>query len=238
MTDELLQQEDATIGILGEAEKKVASREKEKAIKAKKKDLDKKILELEANTLKYAEKYGPEDYRTQLMVQLLDVSYSMKEQNDMIQSVDTSMGFIVESMSLLDDSLSYQSDLMAESNAVKYGFFAKLKQKRMVKKTLLNIQNRMQVYSDRIVAVQKMGTVITESLRKGVESMQRKMAKNNAKAQKKKKQETSTFTSNTEKTRAQKFIEERMNGGNATQNPSAPTPPPTKKDGVDSCDDL
>lgn len=152
--------------------------------KAKRAELDQRLAQLQEQMFKFADLYGIEDFRTQLMIQLHDVAILMRDSVDLIQGVTVAMSYMFETIQFLDDMMKYQQDMMTGSLVKRYGLIARIKERIRTRRTVRNIKNRMDMFANRIAAIQGIAQVIVTSLTKATAKMQKKTAKNNEKFKK------------------------------------------------------
>lgn len=152
--------------------------------RAKKAELDRRVLELRDQMFEFADQYGIEDFRTQLMIRFHEVAMTMQDCVHLIQGVTISMSYMFETIGFIDEMMDYQKGLMTESITHPYGPIARIREWFRIRKTVRNIRNRMKMVSARIAAIQGISHVIVEELSKATLKMQKKIHKNDARYQK------------------------------------------------------
>ena len=166
--------------VIDEAEKLRLEREK----KQKMKEYDDKIAGLADKTIDFILEYGQEDFRSQMLLSFLDVALEMKDVIKMLDGINVAMACIFEAISFIDTAISFDTVLQEESLQQNYGFFARWKRKRRMKKVIRNNQNRLTVAVDNILGQQKMAQDISDALRESSMRMRMTMDKRAAKRQK------------------------------------------------------
>ena len=104
--------------------------------RAKRAELDQRLVQLKDQMFKFADQYGIEDFRTQLMIQFHDVAMVMQDCLDLIQGVTTAMTYMFETIEFLDEMMNYQQNLMIGSLTTKYGLLTRIKERIRLKKTI------------------------------------------------------------------------------------------------------
>lgn len=165
-----------------EAEKLRLERER----KQKMQEYDGKIMGLAEKTIEFIETYGEEDFRPQMLLSFLDVALEMKDVIKMLDGINVAMSCIFEAISFIDTAINFDTALQEGSLEQSYGFFARWKRKRRMRRVIRNNQNRMNVAIDNILGQQKMAQDISESLRASCTRMRLTM---NKRDEKRKKQE-------------------------------------------------
>lgn len=201
---------------------------KERECKQKKVDIDKKIADLAEKTVDFIMDYGKEDFRSELMMSFLDVALEMRETIEMMSAINIAMSCIFSTIEFIDEAINFDQELQEASLNNKYGFFARLKNKRRLKKVIKNNQNRINVAIDNILGQKQMAEYISESLRKAVMKMKISIGKQNEKRAKqaaKKNLPSKGTTAFGGESKASKLIEEimkrRMGDDYAKSAPSA-----------------
>lgn len=192
--------------------------------------------------------YGEEDYLTQMLTTFLDLAIQLKETMKSLSAINLAMECLDDAVKFMDDSMKSDEMLMKSWRAENYGFFARLKKKREMKKAIRNNVGRMQMTVDGLMLKYQMATDITAALQSAMGKMTAKMKKQRAK---KKKSKNSAIP--VEDTPATRMIREiaakRMAGGDASaagasasapHGPSAPVPPapPAGSSDVPNIDDI
>lgn len=153
--------------------------------KEKKEALDGRLRQLRERMFNFAERYGIEDYRTQLMIQLHDVGLVIRDSIELIDATTVAMSYMFEAFNFFDDVMRYQQDLLTASTKEKYGLFWRIKSRILERRAKKNIVNRMNTISYRIAMIQDISQMIVVTLSKTTEKMQERIQKNNAKIRKK-----------------------------------------------------
>lgn len=185
-----IQETDETIGIVNSVNETVEKEAKERQLQEAKKKLDLKLADLEQQMFHFAELYGIEDYRTQLMMQLHEVSIVALEQVELINGVTVATSYLFDTIEFFDESLNFQNEMMSTSLQKKYGMFARLKNWVRGRRVTRNIKNRMAMFSTRIRQIQGISQAIVTSISKATMDAQKKMERNKVKQSKKNPSET------------------------------------------------
>lgn len=192
--------------------------------------------------------YGEEDYLTQMLTTFLDLAIQLKEMVKSLSAINLAMECLDDAVKFMDDSMNMDELLMKSWRAENYGFFARLKKKREMKKAIRNNVGRIQTAVDGLMLKYQMATDMTTGLQRAMIQINEKMKKQRAK---KKKSKNSAIP--VEDTPATRMIREiaakRMAGGDASaagasasapHGPSAPVPPapPAGSSDVPNIDDI
>lgn len=169
-----------------EVRRKQEEKRREKAVEVSKNNFKAKKEKLANRAAEFVIKYGKEDYRSQIMLTFLDVALQMEDAINLTHDVGTAMGCITEAITCMDDILTTNEFQIEGTVAVKYGFFARRKRKKQLRKAIRNNAGRMKQICDTLVGNQEMAQSIVNSLKKSSMKMQRMMQKN---AEKQKKRE-------------------------------------------------
>lgn len=180
MKDEKSRERDPFAVYEEESKKKMLEREREQ----RSKDLDNKIMDLANKAVDFILEYGRDDFRSQMMASFLDVALVMKDTIKMLTGINVAMSCIFEAIGFIDSAINFDTILQEGSLKENYGFFARWKRKRRMRKVIRNNRSRMQVAIDNILGQQKMAQDITESLRVASERMRLTMDKREAKRKK------------------------------------------------------
>lgn len=151
------------------------------------KELDGRVNQLCERAILFENQYGEDDYRTQILVTFLDVTLQMKSVIDVLDNVGFALECIGQAIGCVDDVLTMQEEIIAGTLDRKYGFFARMKRKRMMRRAIRNNAHRMQQMCDNLVGSQKMALELVKSLKKSSLRMQTMSQKNFSKFNKKSK---------------------------------------------------
>lgn len=232
----------------GELISKRNKEENERLRAERSQQFDKRIEGLANQAVDRMLEYGEEDYLTQMLTTFLDLAIQLKETMKSLSAINLAMECLDDAVKFMDDSMKSDEELMQGWRAENYGFFARLKKKREMKKAIRNNVGRMQMTVDGLMLKYQMATDITVALQNAMGKMTAKMKKQRAK---KKKSKNSAIP--VEDTPATRMIREiaakRMAGGDASaagasasapHGPSAPVPPapPAGSSDVPNIDDI
>lgn len=186
---------------------------------------DRKIETLTEKAYDMAMKYGVEDFRSQMMINFLDMAFVMKDAIELITAVNVGMNCMQEAMQCIDEAINFSMNVWETSYKTKYGFFANLKRKYKIKKSIRNNIGRINMMFYNIMETQKMTDVIVDEMQRSSENMQRLMHIRAEKRQKRKeKANNGTPVPPVQSKAAEiiaKLIAERNSG--ETPAPTAPT---------------
>ena len=216
-----IQETDETIGIVNSVNETVEKEARERQLQETKKKLDLKLADLEQQMFHFAELYGIEDYRTQLMMQLHEVSTVALEQVELINGVTVAVSYLFDTIEFFDEALNFQDEMMSTSLRKKYGLFARFKNWVRGRRVTRNIKNRMAMFSTRIKQIQGISQTIVTSISKATMDAQKKMERNKIKQSKKNPSVTPT------ESRSLQMVREylaKKNGGTTAISGSEPTP--------------
>lgn len=143
--------------------------------------------DLKAKMFMFAEKYGIEDYRTQLMMEFYDVSVQLSETIETVESIVTVTDMLFKGIEFFDDALSIFDNFFTQSLTQNYGPFQRIKDYFKRKRAERNLVNRMKSLSNSIATIQGFSTTIVTSIRSSVDQMKINMARNQAKREKEQK---------------------------------------------------
>ena len=169
------------INDLGTEAKKKASQYK---LDAKKKSFDESLVKLEDKMVDFAIKYGKQDFRTELLVNLYDVCLEMKTAIDLIEGVNTAVQCISETMSFIDECLDFNLLVEQQSLEHKYGLFYRIKAAIRRRKVRRNMKNRINALTQRINDIFGLSNTMVEALRGSMIKMKEQMNKQTAKREK------------------------------------------------------
>lgn len=137
--------------------------------------------ELKMKMFNFAEKYGVEDYRTQLMMEFYDVSIQLQESIETIESIVSVTNMFGEAIGFFDQALSVFDNFYSESLTKTYGPFYRIKEYFKRKRAEKNLVNRMNSLTRSISFVQNMSTTMVSTIRTSVDQMKLNMIKNQKK---------------------------------------------------------
>lgn len=227
-------------------ENEMAQHEKELRKKKQMENMDAKMQQLAQKAIEFLEQYGEEDYRYQMMVTFLDVSFQMKDAIALIDAVDIATEYLEEAIHFMDDSLSYQDQFNKQLMAKQYGFFARWKRRREMRKAMKYNRYRLDTMIKTMLGRVELAQDITDMMRTGFEGMRYSMAKTEARRRKKEaKRAAKSGTPLPTQERALRYINEMRGtsgssssaagsataGGASASAPSASAPAPASSGG-------
>lgn len=149
---------------LDEIDAIVSQKKREMQVKQLKKELDGQVKNLAVRAAEYTEKFGAEDYRTEIMVEFLDVALHLQEANELITGLTEVFTFLDTSVKFMDTSMNMFQTIIADSFKTSYGPFARWKQKRAMNKAVRNFKGRFTALTNTISGVVGMSHAIVGSL--------------------------------------------------------------------------
>lgn len=226
--------------IVTQQEKEENARQREE----RSKHFDERIKGLANQAVDRMLEYGEEDYLTQMLTTFLDLAIQLKETMKSLSAINLAMECLDDAVMFMDDAMKSDEKLMKQWRAENYGFFARLKKKREMKKAIKNNVGRMQMTVEGLMLKYQMATDITSALQVAMGKMTAKMKKQ--KAKKKKATNASIPVEDTPATRMIRSIAaERAANGDAKaagaaspSAPVAPAPAPDSSSGVPNIDDI
>ena len=215
----------------GQMEKKKADQE----LKKQRLKLDNRMKQLEDTMYEFAEKYGIEDFRTQLMIQFNDIALTMKEQVELISAINTANQYIFETVGFFDESLGLMDSLFETSLDHKYGLFYKIKTNIRNKRAIKNITNRMEAMGKRISQIQGVSMTMVSSVEKATQKMKKTIEKNN---EKRAKTMAQNGESNLLKSKSSDMVLEHLKNKGLSQDTESVATTTEKSNTSDSFDDI
>lgn len=221
--------------IMTTAMKKAEKTTLEMQLAQQREDRDKAFVGLLDKYIESEAKLGADHFRTNLLRMFLEMLVPLKDITDSMLDLQASMSALADTTNLIDDCLKFTNQIMEEKGSQKYGFFYRMKQRRMTRKYIKNFENRMYATLMQIEAV--MG--ITDAMRTSIGKMNTRFAKRMAKTNKMTQGQPATFHGNSQ---LADMIDSRKNELNMNGDDSTtPVTPPTgdsksagtSSDGVD-----
>lgn len=209
-----------------EAEVGVLERERKK--QQKEREVDRRIGDLAEQTASFIMEYGEDYYLSELMMSYLEVALEMQNTVRALSATNMAMQCIFSTIDFLDEALGFYEELQNASLQKNYGFFARMKSRRRLKKVITNNKRRISLAIDNMVGQQRMAQNISESLKDAVDKMHGAMAKQKAKRAKKEakgKVAPKGTTAFGESSRAGKLVEDiiKRRKGDAAEGDEAPS---------------
>ncbi len=159
-------------------------REKEKLAKAKEQskiDFRNKQDQLLNQLIDLEEEYGSDYYLVQLLSTFYEASVEMENVMKSMEAVNMAMECVTEALSFLDATVQFDQQLMDQSNKQSYGFFARMKMKRQMRKTRRNNIGRMKAMVSGLMFKYRMMTDMVKSLKSFATTMNKGFGKVNKK---------------------------------------------------------
>jgi len=158
----------------------------ERKLKERMDKLDQRMESVLTKYLEFEAKYGENDYRTTLMKSVLETAVAMKDIIDTLSGVKEAFNYMFEAMDIIDLTFNIFQEGLLNSTKSDYGFFARLKQKRQIRKAIRNNVNRMNQITTMMGAMQNIADTTIVAIAKSSHRMQTAMAKRNKKLNKRK----------------------------------------------------
>lgn len=153
-------------------------------LRRKREEFDSKVIRLANKVVDYEQK-GPEfQYLTEMMLTFLDVTVQLQGTMEVLSAVNDAMECLTDAINFIDNSLSYDRDLMQGSLETKYGFFNRMKQRRMIRRAIRNNTNRMMAMVESINGKFGMAMALTDALKDSCVKMKSMMDKSRRKSEK------------------------------------------------------
>ncbi len=115
----------------------------------------------------------------------------MQKTMDSLEAINSAMSCITDAISFMDIAIDLDQNMMSESLQHKYGFFERMKQKRLIRQTVRNNIGRMKAIYDGMVMKYKMAQTMMSAMSDATASMTKKFNRS------KKKSKTSAHTNAT-----------------------------------------
>ncbi len=147
-------------------QRQVSDTAREAQCRQKRRELDARVQTLCAKAIEYEDKFGKDNFRTMILVTTLEVVLQMKDAIDLLSDVGIALQCIGQAIGCVDEAFKLQQDVLDSTLNTKYGFMARMKTRRKIKKAMRNNVNRMKQMVDMVVGVQSIGFSLIESLRK------------------------------------------------------------------------
>lgn len=184
-----------------------------------------KMQKLADTYLRLEKERGTEDPIVGLLVTFLDAALEMQTMMESMEAINTAMSCVTEGIKFLDDAINFDQQMIKETTKENYGFFARFKARREMKKAIRNNAGRMLRVVDGLSMKHEMITSMVDAMSKaGVKIKQRseKMAQKRAKKAAKRPGGAPTGPS-----AAQRFLDSRraelgMGGGTGSSAGAAP----------------
>lgn len=164
--------------------KKMSEYEIEELRKQRSAQLEERQRKIYDRAVKYAERYGEDDFRTEMMLIFLEVSDTIQEVIDMQDAFIDVQQFFTDAINVLDDNLNLNQSLIQSQLGTDYGFFARLKRKREIKRAAKNNAHRIQMLVYSIEGVIDNANYMSEAMRGMMYTVKGKMEASKRKSMK------------------------------------------------------
>ncbi len=145
---------------------------------------DQRIADLAAMIEKNEQNQDDEFNINVILIQFLEVTLNLKKVMDMCHSIEKVLSCVSEATAFIDSSMNFSDQIFAQMNAEKYGFFARIKQRITIRRTINNHIGRMKAIIARVEGTMEIGRMMSTEFGK----LSKKIGKANAKKKKSKAQ--------------------------------------------------
>lgn len=142
----------------------VETRRLERERDNKKKHFDAKLEKLAQTTVDFEQKYGKDHDMTTLLTTFLDVALEMKNLMETMTAINVAMECINDAIQFLDTAIDFDNVMMDQALDKNYGFWARVRHKRKMKKTIRNNIGRMRQIADGLKMKYSMATDMMKAL--------------------------------------------------------------------------
>ncbi len=174
--------------------------DQEQRIADQRASFNERCRKLEEKTYARIEKYGEQDLTAQMLMSLLEVTIQMSEAIEVITSIGEAVATISDAMLCVDETMKLITDSLSLTQASNYGFWARRKAKRNIRRTIDNNIGRMKQMTMMLSGSMEIADMLTDSMQQmsvGQQKMMAKRAKKQEKRQQKmQKNGTTAFVAN------------------------------------------
>ena len=163
---------------------RVETEQRENEMELRKQNLEKRLQNTLEKYIEFEQDYGEEDYRTVMMKSILETAVMMKDTLKTLECIKEAFQYMFEAMDIVDLVFNLFQDNLENSLGNNYGFFARLRQKRRLKKAIRNNISRMKQITTMISGMQSISTTTVKALQKSSYQMKKKLDKQNNKKKK------------------------------------------------------
>ncbi len=150
-------------------------REQERKRMRQKQQLESRQKTIYNRAVNYANRYGEDDYRTETMLMFLEIAENIQEIIDLQETFQDIEFFFNDAMNIIDDNMKISDEMLTSQLETNYGFFARLKQKRKIKKAQRNNINRIKMLSFKIESIVSSVNGMSEEMRRLMINTKRSM---------------------------------------------------------------
>ena len=176
-----VQSENTTYDFTTEIDRELQERQlQERMVK-----LDQRMESVLSKYLEFEALYGENDYRTTLMKSVLETAVAMRDIINTLSGIKEAFSYMFEAMDIVDLTFNIFQEGLLSSTKANYGFFARMKQKRQIRKAIKNNVNRMSQITTMMGAMQNIADTTVMAIAKSSRKMQTAMTKRNKKLNKK-----------------------------------------------------
>lgn len=206
-----------------EQTKKVENTLHEQKVRETRNNFDARIDAIADKIIEFRER-NAEEYLLEMLTTFLDVALDMRDLMDALEATSQGMQCIATAVGFIDEMLDFNMSMFETSLEHNYGFFARWKQKRRIKKAIRNNAGRMKMVVKNMTGQLTFARNLVDEM-KNVTVQLRKST-----AQKGKKGEPIGG-------KAESYVKSRMESRaaekNGTSDSSAPAAPAPEKSGED-----
>lgn len=178
---EQVQSENTTYEFTQEIDREI----QERKLQERMQKLDQRMESVLSKYLEFEATYGENDYRTTLMKSVLETAVAMRDIINTLSGIKEAFNYMFEAMDIVDLTFNIFQEGLLNSTKADYGFFARLKQKRQIRKAIKNNVNRMNQITTMMGAMQNIADTTVLAIAKSSRRMQTAMTKRNKKLNKK-----------------------------------------------------
>ena len=142
----------------------VEARRLERERNNKQKNFDTKLEKLTKTAVEFEQKYGKDHDMTVLLVTFLDVALEMKNLMETMTAINVAMECMNDAIQFLDTAIDFDNMMIEQSLDQNYGFFARMRHKRKMKKAIRNNIGRMRQIADGLKMKYSMATDMMKAL--------------------------------------------------------------------------
>lgn len=192
---------------------------------------DEKLDQLADKAIEFMRTRGKEDSLTIMLQTFLEVALQLKDAMQSLKAINVAMDCLGEAISFLDASINFDDNIVSQMNSKSYGFFARWKMKRKLKKAMRNNVGRIKATIDGLAMKYDIATAIADSLLDFSKELNKTIAKRNEKKAKKAKKDGKPETPVNEFSAAERYISNKLQemgedgSGDGSTPPTQPTQP-------------
>ena len=148
-------------------EEDAARKQREAALAAHQEELDafdQRIADLAAMIERNQELADDEFNINAILVQFLEITLSLKKVMDMSHAIEKVLSCVSDATQFIDDSMNFSEQIFAKMNAVKYGPFQRIRQKKAMKRAISNHMEKMRSIVARVEGTLEVTSMVSTQL--------------------------------------------------------------------------